>query len=171
MWGFPGSSAGKDSACKTGDLGSILGLGRSPGEGKGYPLQYPRLENSVDCIVHGVSKSRKWLSDFHLTTWLDLINSMYVSIPMSQFIAFPPFSLGIHIFDLYICVSISALQIRSSIPFFLDSTYTIFIFIKKYTNNKMLERMWEKTESFCTVGRNVNCYKHYGEQFGDSLKN
>ena len=53
--GFPGSSAGKESTCKAGDLGSIPGLGRSPGEGKGYPLQYSGLENSMDCIVHGVA--------------------------------------------------------------------------------------------------------------------
>ena len=59
MWGlgFPCGSAGKESACSVGDLGSIPGLGRSPGEGKGYPLQYPGLENSMDCIVHGVAKS------------------------------------------------------------------------------------------------------------------
>ena len=48
-----------------GDLGLIPGLGRSPGEGKGYPLQYSGLENSMDCIVHGVAKSRTRLSDFH----------------------------------------------------------------------------------------------------------
>ena len=63
--GFPGSSAGKESACNTGELGSISGLGRSPGEGKGYPLQYSGLENSMDCTVHGVTKSRTRLSDFH----------------------------------------------------------------------------------------------------------
>ena len=45
-----------------GDLGSVLGLGRSPGEGKGYPLQYSGLENSMDCIVHGVAKSNLWAS-------------------------------------------------------------------------------------------------------------
>ena len=50
---FPHSSVGKETACNAGDLGSIPGLGRSPGEGKGYPLQYSGLENSVDCIVHG----------------------------------------------------------------------------------------------------------------------
>ena len=55
--GFPGGSAGKESTCNVGDLGSILGLGRSPGEGKGYPLQYHRLENSMDCTLHGVVKS------------------------------------------------------------------------------------------------------------------
>ena len=56
--GFPFGSAGKESACNAGDLGSIPGLGGSPGEGKGYLLQYSGLENSMDCIVHGVTKSR-----------------------------------------------------------------------------------------------------------------
>ena len=46
--GFPCGSAGKESACNVGDLGSIPGLERSPGEGKGYPLQYSGLENSMD---------------------------------------------------------------------------------------------------------------------------
>ena len=55
---FPGGSAGKESACNVGDLGSIPGSGRSPGEGNGYPLQYSGLENSIDCIVHRVAKSR-----------------------------------------------------------------------------------------------------------------
>ena len=55
--GFPGSSAGKELACNAGDLGSIPGLGRPPGEGNGYLLQYSGLENSEDCIVHGVTKS------------------------------------------------------------------------------------------------------------------
>jgi len=50
-------SAGKESTCNAGDLGSIPGLGRSPGDGKGYPLQYSGLEKSMDCIVHGVAES------------------------------------------------------------------------------------------------------------------
>ena len=54
--GFLCGSAGKESTCNAGDLGSIPVLGRSPGEGKGYPLQYSGLENSMDCIVHGVMK-------------------------------------------------------------------------------------------------------------------
>ena len=53
--GFPGSLADKESACNTRYLGSIPGLGRPPGEEKGYPLQYCGLENSMDCIVHGVT--------------------------------------------------------------------------------------------------------------------
>ena len=52
--------------CNMGDLGLIPGLGRSPGEGKGYPLQYSGLENSMNCIVHGVTKSWTGLSDFDL---------------------------------------------------------------------------------------------------------
>ena len=56
--GFPGGSASKESTCNEGDLGSIPGLRRSPDEGKGHPLQFSGLENSVDCIVHGVSKTR-----------------------------------------------------------------------------------------------------------------
>ena len=57
-------SAGKESACNAGDLGSIPGLGRSPGEGKGYPPQYSGLENSMDHVVHGVAKSGTRLSAF-----------------------------------------------------------------------------------------------------------
>ena len=64
---FPDSSVGKESACNAGDLGLIPGLGRFPGEGKGYPFQYSGLENSRDCIVHGVTKSRTQLNDFHQT--------------------------------------------------------------------------------------------------------
>ena len=75
-----GGTDGKESACNVGDLGLIPGLGRSPGEGKGYPLQYSGLENSMDCIVHGVAKSQTRLSDFHFSyfsfsyveTWIDL---------------------------------------------------------------------------------------------------
>ena len=63
---FPCDSAGKGSACNAGDLSSIPGLGRSPGEGKGYPLQYSGLENSTDCTVDGIAKSRIRLSDWHL---------------------------------------------------------------------------------------------------------
>ena len=63
MKGFPCGSVDKESACNVGDLGSIPGLGRSPGEGKGYPLQYSGQENSVDCMVHGIAKSRTWLND------------------------------------------------------------------------------------------------------------
>ena len=64
-WDFPCVLAGKESACNVGDLGSIPGLGRAPGERKGYPLQYSGLENSMDCIVHGVAMSWAQLSDFH----------------------------------------------------------------------------------------------------------
>ena len=62
---FPCGSAGKESACNVGDLGSTPGLGRSPGEGKGYSLQYPGLGNSMDCTVHRIAKSQTRLSNCH----------------------------------------------------------------------------------------------------------
>ena len=63
--GFPGGSAGKESACNAGDLGSVPGLVRSHGEGNSYSLWYFDLENSMDCIVRGITKSLMQPSDFH----------------------------------------------------------------------------------------------------------
>jgi len=64
--GFPGGPDGKESICNEGDLGSIPGLGRCPGEGNSYPLQYSGLENSIDFIVCGVAKTEQLsLSLFH----------------------------------------------------------------------------------------------------------
>ena len=63
--GFHCDSADKRIHLQSGNLGSKTGSGRSPGEGNGYPLQYFCLENSMDCIVHGVAKSWTRLSDFH----------------------------------------------------------------------------------------------------------
>ena len=66
IWvGFPESSVGRKSTCNAGDLSLIPGSGRSTGEGTDYPPQYSGLENSMDCIVHGVAKSQTRLSDFH----------------------------------------------------------------------------------------------------------
>ena len=62
--GFPCGSADKESAFHVEDLGSIPGLGRCPREGKGYPLQYSGLENSMDCTIHGVAKSRTYCAIF-----------------------------------------------------------------------------------------------------------
>ena len=76
--GFPCGSAGKESACSVGALGSIPGLGRSPGEVKGYSLQNSGPEDSTDCIVHGVPKS--WLSDFHFHYKLGLLVSFYLNV-------------------------------------------------------------------------------------------
>ena len=69
---FPDSLVGKESACNVGDLGLIPGLGRSPGEGKGYPFQDSGLKNSMICGVHGVPNSQTGLSDFHFggLVWL-----------------------------------------------------------------------------------------------------
>ena len=67
--GFPCGSAGNKSAYNVEDLGSIPELGRYPGEGKGYPLQYSGLENFMDYIVHGVAKSWTRLSNFHFSLY------------------------------------------------------------------------------------------------------
>ena len=71
-WGFPHSPVGKESACSSGHLGLIPGLGRSPGERTGNPLQYPCLENPMDsgawqATVNGVAKSWTWVSDWHFS--------------------------------------------------------------------------------------------------------
>ena len=78
--GFPGGSEGKESACSAGDLGSIAGLGRSPGEGILTPVLYSGLENSMDSGVQRGCESRTQLNDFHskpLALWLyDLVNNI-----------------------------------------------------------------------------------------------
>ena len=66
---FAGGSDGEESACDVGDLGWIPGLGRSPGEGKGYLFQYSGLESSMDCIVRGVAKSQTRLTFTFLTVY------------------------------------------------------------------------------------------------------
>ena len=80
--GCPCGPAGKESTCNAGDLSSIPGLGRSPGEGKGYPFQYSGLENSVDCIAHGVTKSRTQLSEFHFRA--SLVAQLVKNLPAMQ---------------------------------------------------------------------------------------
>ena len=86
MWGFPAGSDGKESACNMGDLGSIPGLGRSAGEGNGYPLQYSDLEISMDCGAWWAaamgSQSQTRQSNFHfrhvrIRTILCLPSSLY----------------------------------------------------------------------------------------------
>ena len=88
--------------------GLIPGLGRSPREGKGYPLQYSNVENSMDCIDLGVAKSQTRLIDFTFTFYQDCMCQSPPPISSHH----PPFPLIINIFVPYICVSISALQIR-----------------------------------------------------------
>ena len=72
--GFPCGSAGEESARNLGDLGSVPGLGRSPGEGKDYPLKYSGLENFMDCVVHGVTESdtTEQLSFVVNIKWVDM---------------------------------------------------------------------------------------------------
>ena len=79
----------KEPACIAGDLSSIPGLGRSPGEENGYPLQYSGLENSMDSIVHGVTKSWTRLSDFHTVKGFSIVNEADVFLEFPYFIHDP----------------------------------------------------------------------------------
>ena len=97
--GFPPGSAGKEPACNAGELGLIPGLGRSPGEGKGYPLQYSGLENSK-----GVTKSQTRLSDFH-----------FHFLPAANMKRYPSLRLCFNIIYLII---LSFLYIKKQTPFF-----------------------------------------------------
>ena len=106
MLGFPGGSAGKESACSAGDLGLIPGLGRAPGEGKGYPLQYSGLENPMDSIVLGVEKSQTRLSDFPFTPQFS-----FCSLHSSHALL-PP-----------LCPQVCSLHLNLHCCLFLDSMY------------------------------------------------
>ena len=83
--GFPGGSAGKESTCNVGDLGLIPGLGSSPGEGKGDPLQYSGLENTMDSIVHGVAKSWTQLSNFHFHTCIYSFSDSFPILVITEY--------------------------------------------------------------------------------------
>ena len=89
--------SGIESSHNAGDLGLIPGSGRYSGEGKGYPLRYSDLENSIVCIVHGVAKSQTWLSDFQSVNKLGFPH--WVSKLQPQF---QMGSLKVHIFSLFL---------------------------------------------------------------------
>ena len=123
---FPCGSAGKESACNAGDLGSVPGLGRSPGEGKGYPRQYSSLENSMDCIIHGGTKNQTWLSDFHFS----------LSSPSTRFHTM------LHLFDLnFFCIFQveSPCQVCGCKKFFILSRSCLFIIYVQY---RPLTNLW-----------------------------
>ena len=81
---FPSGSAGKESTRNAGDLGSMPGLERSPGEGKGYPLHYSGLENPMDYIVHRIAKSQTQLSDFYFLSYINFRQSRLQSEESKQ---------------------------------------------------------------------------------------
>ena len=101
------SSAGKESCCNARDLGLIPGLGRSPGERKGYPLHYFGLENSMDCIVHGVTKSGTgWVTFTSLTSWCHTVFQDYlVCFDPSLISTIPPKILTLFVGEWYLLES------------------------------------------------------------------
>ena len=108
FFGFPGGSAGKESAYNVGDLGNlgpIPGLGRSSGEGNGYPLQYSGLENSMDCIVHGISKSQTQLRRGELSHSASYLSGQSLDTPSLSETGPSRYSRSIHYF-LYLTDSV-----------------------------------------------------------------
>ena len=123
--GFPCGSAGKESACNVGDLGSIHRLRRSAGEGKGYPLHYSDLQNSMDCTVHRVTKSQTQLSNFQLSK----INSV-----------------------IWICHSLSICPLRDIWVF---STFGLLWMKSLYTFMWLLKDLSRKIRNLCSSKANL----------------
>jgi len=116
-WDFPCGSVGKESTCNVGDLGSIPGLGRSPGEGKGYPLQYSGLENSMDYSPWGRKESdtSEWLSlSLSLNPLLSFWKSPYICQPISFY---PPCLLASLIFSISLSSWATFYTISSNLSF------------------------------------------------------
>ena len=135
LQGFPCGSSGKESDCNVGDLGLIPGLGRSPEEGKGYPLQYSGLENSMDCIVHGVTRvGHNWATftfHFHFSRERVLILLMMISnlheADMSSPWRDPWVPFEVFLFLLQNCIEKASTFILPS-----SSFYSIFQLLLKY---------------------------------------
>ena len=100
--GFPGGSDGRESACNAGDLGSIPGSGRSPGQGNGTPLQYSCLKNSMDrgawwAVVHGVANAaHNWVANTHILIIICLNVDVFESILLPNLLSF--LVIYIHVF-------------------------------------------------------------------------
>ena len=126
---FPHGSAGKESTYNAGDLGSIPGLGRSPEEGNGYPLQYSGLENSMDCIIHRVTKSQTWLRDFH-----------FHPIPKNAHFRYYNFILNFKMCWYMLCNFIhDHLAILASLHFHIYLRVTLSIYTRKAAGFVMIE--------------------------------
>ena len=149
IWGFPGGSEDKASACNAGDPGSIPGLGRSPGEGNSNPLQYSCLENPVDrgalwATVHGVAKSRTRLNGCVFSQFVP--HSPYCTVSTN------PFSLSASVF-----LPIS----RLICTIFLDSlyiyTHTHTVTYICFSLSDLLYSVWQTLGSSTSLRMNSFC--------------
>ena len=113
---FPCGSAATESTCNAEDLGLNPELGRSLGEGKGYPFQYSGLENSMNSVVHGVTMSRTWLTNFHFHYVLLSYNMRILSVLLFHLLSLPSilplYSSQNHI-QCYYCVNVCVCSVMS----------------------------------------------------------
>ena len=129
----PCGSAGKESACSVGNLDPILGLGRSPGKGKGYSLQYSGLENSMDCRVRGVIKSRTRLSNFHVHVRLCYIcRCLFIPVSDLSFFLFFPTCLVLSHIWLTIFKDLFSLIFHNFCLFWSKYVLIFFVFYFKF---------------------------------------
>ena len=150
--GFPCGSAGKESACNAGNLGSIPGLGKSPGEVRGYPLQYSGLENPIDCLAHGITKSWTRLSVFHFYFKVQLVQSfILVWLFATKWTAARQASLSItNSRSLLKLISIESVMPSNRLILFqpLLLLPSIFPSIRVFSNESALRIKWPKYWSF-----------------------
>ena len=126
LQGFPGGSADRESACKVGDLGSIPGLGRFPGEGNGYSLQYSGLENSMDCIVLGWQRVRhNWVIFIFFSLFSSLVSLEMIPYPQVP-APWPPWAWVVQPVKFSTCLLLSETKKRQKLH--LEKSLRIFTF-------------------------------------------
>ena len=146
--GLPRWLSSKKYTCSVGNLGSIPGLGRSPGEGNSYPLQYSGRENSMDCIVRCVTKSRTRLSDFH------------IGIHMSPFFwtSLPPPILS-HLSRLSQNTNMSSLHLTAN-PHWLSILYMIMYMFQCYSLSSSYPLFPPLCPQVCSLCLHLHCKRH-----------
>ena len=153
MLGLPCGSVGKESTCNTADLGSIPGLGRSPGKGKDYPLQYSGLENSMSCIVHGVEKRHNWAtftfaSLLFLMLFLQFSASKWNHYPLA-WILLVPFacrSVGDEFCQFLLICNSSFITLNMSLHYLLASMVRCWL-----PQKTAVELGWSQFQFYCPV--------------------
>ena len=148
--GFPCGSAGKESTCNAGALGSIPGLGRSPGEGQGCSLQYSGQENSMDCIVHGAAKSRTRLSNFTTTCrWRNFLLHLLETSDIDPFspATMSSFSKSVSFFLTEVSFPSKFIRMEVIAKDFRKVIYTL-LYLKWINNKNLLYSTWNSAQCY-----------------------